>query len=123
METKEFSAEAAVSLVHHRLLCGFDQVQELGEFFVGHPVWTHEFAHKPTVERMRNAVLAQHPELSNWDDSECDETNWERYATDARNRFGDKLTFTKGDGGRTMSPMDTVKLVAPHAEVIGVELP
>lgn len=62
--TKTFSLTAILSATTGRLLCAFSDMHELAEFVEGHPIWAHEFASPDLTARLRDTLIAQHPDLA-----------------------------------------------------------
>ena len=75
--TRTFKTEVLLSITTGRLLCDFSDVQEAVEFICGESVWTHQFAHRPFVNEVRRALLAQVPQL----DVNADSVTTENYQT------------------------------------------
>jgi len=95
---KEFSLAAALSIVTGRIICDdFGQMHELAEWIMGHPIWTHEFAHKPLCEKMKNEVIRQFPELRNCSENLTGD-NWHEWYIIERKRIGvEVFDFEQGN--------------------------
>ena len=61
---KKFPTEVVLSITTGVLMCDFGQMQECCEFLMGMPIWTHQFAYGPLIEKLKSRVLKQHPQLS-----------------------------------------------------------
>lgn len=113
------SATTGVLLKHH----GFDELHELAEHVLGHPVWTHEFADAGTVRRLRDAVLAQHPALRDaepWAPDGDLAAYLAGYVERARARYGATLEVEAGTGERTESPLASMQRLAPDKPIVVV---
>jgi len=104
---REFSTAILLSLTGGTLLCKFDKMHEAAEFVLGHSVWTHEFGDLPTVNRLRNAVLAQHPQLADFPHEEVTPENWQQKLAEAEAKYGKVLTVKQGTDERTETPVDS----------------
>lgn len=109
METKEFSTAALASLTGHKLMTeSFSDVHEAAEFVVGHSIWTHEFADKNNVQKIREAILEQHPDLAGFDDSDVTSKNVVQRRIDLIAEYGTTRTLMKGDEQRLKNPIQTL---------------
>lgn len=110
---------------------GFSAQHRLTEHVLGHPVWTHEFAEKAIWERVKNALLAQHPELSSLPPYDREKaksakeagsvmTYVRSYVESAIKTCGETMTFTKGTAERTENPFESLRRIAPDKPIIGV---
>lgn len=110
---------------------GFSAQHRLAEHVLGHPVWTHEFAEGAIWERLRDALLLQHPELSSlppYDRMKAKEakrsgsvmTYVHAYVKAAVVACGETMTFTKGAAERTENPFESLRRIAPDKPIIGV---
>jgi hypothetical protein len=121
METKAFTTPVLVSLVSGKMLTtSFGALHECAEWVLGHPVWTHEFASKPFWERMKAALLAQHPDL----DVDCESVNkenWAAFMSALIERLGESREVVKGTAERTANPLTTLReAVGPDKPIIAV---
>jgi hypothetical protein len=90
-ETREWPTAVVVSLSSGRLLCEFSEMRRLAEWLVGHPIWTHQFAHIPFVDELRLSLVAQHPILLTFDAEAVTNENWMVKASEANAMFGATL--------------------------------
>lgn len=88
---KEYPTAAVLSLTTGVLLCEFSAMHELAEYLTGGPVWTHQFAHAPFNDEMREAIFAQHPGLSDVDASDVGGANWKSFVERCEEYFGSTL--------------------------------
>ena len=78
---RSYPTPVLLSITTGRLLCDFGDMQECAEFLCDSPVFTHQFAHKPFVDQLKAAVLAQYPQLNvNADGVTPD--NWQAWLAD-----------------------------------------
>ncbi len=125
---REFSIEAILGLVGGYILKEdvFSEMHELGEHVLGHAVWTHEFADRGLCERMRAALVAQHPalgELEVWDRARaCEDlkTYLAAYVGRQRTKYGALLSIERGAGERVESPIESLKRLAPDKPIFVV---
>lgn len=102
---KEFPTEVVLSITTGVLLCEFGAMHECCEFLCGGPVWTHQFAHRPFIEKLRSAVWMQHPQIAVGVNAKgVGPDNWEH--------FRDAMI---ADFGKTLS-------LVPASEVKGFEI-
>jgi len=92
-KTKTFPTEVVLSASSGRLLCEFSQMHEFVEWFVGSPVWTHQFAHGPFVEELKREIFRQHPSLKKFDADAVTTKNYQTKRADAIAAFGKTLTL------------------------------
>lgn len=111
-ETKEFELGAVLSITTGKLLCQFGDFHECAEWVVGGPIWTHHFASKKLTAAMRDAVIAQHPDLPTAL-PDCTTENWQEKLTALRAKLGDTRALTKGGGHRAMHPLDGIPAGKP----------
>lgn len=120
MEKKSFSLGAALTLVGGKLLCPMADVYELANFVLGYPVWTHEFADDATTDKMRAAVLAQHPVLSDVDTSIVSRENVYECLATWESIYGKTLEFSPGSGQRDESPVESAERIFGTDNVVGI---
>jgi hypothetical protein len=110
---------------------GFDAQHRLTEHVLGHPVWTHEFAEEALWQRVRDALLAQHPELSSLPPYDREKakrakaadnvmTYVHAYVRAATVACGETMTFFKGIAERTENPFESLRRIAPDKPILGV---
>lgn len=123
MATQSFTVAAALSAITGRLLCdSFGEVHALSEWVMGHSIWTHEFADKNLCERIKAAVIVQHPMLGESDASSLNETNFSDWLTNEEMRLGVKcMTFAKGTGARTEHPLESISRMFPDKPTIVIK--
>ncbi len=106
-ETKQFPTAVIASLSTGILLCDFNAMHEAAEFVMGHPIWTHHFASKELTQKMRKAVIAQHPDMPTALDGVTKE-NYKQHVEALEAKFGSTLPILGGDGRTAMSPLDGI---------------
>lgn len=74
--SRQFPTSAVLSLTTGVLLGEFSAMHKLAEYLTGGSVWTHQFAHGPFNDEMREAIFAQHPALRDVDASSVGRENW-----------------------------------------------
>lgn len=82
----------------------FSDIHECAEWLCGHPVFTHELVHKPTVERYRAEVIRQFPNMPTTEEAHAD---FEAAAVKATKAYGDKISVQRGSSERNASPIFT----------------
>ena len=95
--------------------CSYSDVMRVGEFVLGHPVWTHELADKGTTSRIEAAIRAQLPNLPS---RELAHEDWQKAATAATEAYGETVTLTEGTGERTENPVDSLARLTGRPEDI-----
>lgn len=107
MESKEFSTAAIATLSTGVLLCPFSDMHEAAEYLMGHPIWTHHFGSKDLSEKMRQAVLWQHPRMPT-SLSGITAENYKDHVVAIEEMFGATLVIRKGGGETAMHPLDGI---------------
>lgn len=128
---KQFSIEAVLGLVGGVILKDgvFGEMHELGEHVLGHAVWTHEFADEVLSERMRAALVAQHPllgKLEAWNRDQAKQNLGEylaAYVERQHAKYGSSLPVERGTGERTENPIESLRRMAPDKSIIVVAAP
>lgn len=92
-ETKQLDPAALSSLLHGIILCDFRSMHEAAEWVAGHPVWTHQFVHKPLRDRIKSEILRQFPTM---DTRKPDD--WKLRLDDVRATYGETVTVERGSG-------------------------
>jgi len=111
-DSRAFDVAVLVSITSGVLLVQpFSKVHEACEWLMGHPVWTHELGSEATVNRIKAAVLAQHPDLPS--EVTADRNNWDAVAASLRETYGATRDVAKGSGERTASPIETLRQMRP----------
>lgn len=85
---RSWNTEVLLSITTGRLLCEFSDVHRCVEFLNGGPVWTHQMAHKPFVDELKQAVLAQYPDLAAVDPESIDTANWQTRRDELIREYG-----------------------------------
>lgn len=118
MNTKQFKLGVVLSLTTGKLLCEFSELHEAAEYVLGHPVWTHEFADEQTVERIRNAVVTQHPGLADVDAKGVTKENWKEFLAAKEALYGEQITLQEGTQVREESPLESLERMVPGKPVL-----
>jgi hypothetical protein len=127
-EIKEFPIAVVLCLTTgYELGGGFDRAHEAMEHVLGHPIWTHEMAECGLWDRLREAVLAQHPNLGDAEafapgskDRAVIAEYLRGYIARAEAQFGKTLPLARGAAERTESPLASLERVAKGKPIIGV---
>lgn len=113
---KTFSTAAVLTLIEGALYCDFGEVHELAEFVAGHSIWTHEFADKALIARIKEAIFSQHPALREFS-KHIGET-WQQALARAEERWGKEIEIVKGDAERTENPLESLERIAPGKSAV-----
>lgn len=121
-DVKSFSIAAVLTWVTEVLLTHTPdlnhQVQILAEHVLGHPVWTHELFEDESLAAVREALLEQHPKLSEAELYEHNRSDGAAYTlayvAQAAATFGEQLDFTRGSRERTETPEESLSRIAPE---------
>jgi hypothetical protein len=89
--TREFPTAVVLSLSSGRMLCAFGEMHEFAEFLAGTSIWTHQLAHRPFMDELKDAIFKQHPELRDFDADSVTTENWKAIVKAAVKRFGKVL--------------------------------
>lgn len=125
-DTENWPTPVVLSLISGRLLCdSFGDLHALAERVDGGPIWTHEFASKGTFDRLRDAILRQHPALTAFTtDDVNDKATAQIAAVRGCQEFGTTLSIARPERpGRNKSPLDVLQEVAPDKPVFLVVVP
>lgn len=106
-ETRQFPTAVIASLSTGFLLCDFGTMHKAAEFVMGHPILMHHFASKELTQKMREAVIAQHPDMPVALDGVTKE-NYKQHVEALEAKFGSTLPMRGGDGHTAMSPLDGI---------------
>lgn len=119
-EAKKFSTAAILSVTTGRLLCKFEQMHELSEWLLGHPIWTHEFADEQLHARLKKAVFDQYPTIATtvW----IDGSDWKKWLAKQVKHLGASFTILKGKAERSEHPLESLERLAPGKPVIAIEV-
>ena len=119
MTTKAIDVATLVSITSGVLLVQpFSKVHEACEWILGHPVWTHELGSEKTVNRIKAAVLAQHPDLPS--EVKADRNDWDRVADGLRDWYGATRDVAQGTNEREADPLTTLREMVPDASIVVV---
>lgn len=122
-ERKDFPTLVVASTLTGVALChmrGIGPMHECIEWLFGGPVWTHEIVHGPTQDVYVEEGYRQFPDMPRADEAEKD---WRAAATKATAAYGETVSVARGNPDqRRESPLDTIRAVAAHAEVIPIVL-
>lgn len=117
LETKDFPTAAILSISTGRLLSPFEMMHEAIEWVMGHPVWTHELGSEAMANRLKEAVLSQHPQLSEID-VDLTKDNFKEWLKLQVAVFGDTLPLIRGSEVRTENPLESRQRLADDKPVI-----
>jgi|SRR5215204_1050230 len=110
-DMKHIDPAALACLTTGILLTDFSRLHEAAEWVLGHPVWTHQF---PSIaDKMRDAVLAQFPDMP----TTIDGSQWETIRDNVRKKYGTLVAVKRGD-----NPAISQFEYLPEAEVIVCEV-
>jgi hypothetical protein len=90
---REWPVAVVLSLASSRLLCSFSDMHTFAEWFIGEPVYTHQFAHRPFLEDMREAIYAQYPVLRTFDATAVSTESWRENLREAEKQYGRTLAM------------------------------
>lgn len=102
--TKMLDPAALAGLTTGVLLTDFSALHEAAEQVTGHQIWTHEFGSKETSEALREAVLAQFPDMPITIGPE----GWEYTRDSVRLAFGGTVEVAQGTAARASNPVETL---------------
>lgn len=118
---KDFDIGVLLTATTGKLLCPFADFHSFAEHLTGGPVWTHEFALEGFSERIRDAVLRQHPDLPT-EMGNVDKDNWRKRVADAEEQYGCAREVDPDLSlCRTCDPLETLQEVAGDKPVIVIE--
>lgn len=106
-EKKAYPLCVVLSMITGRLFCNFSLMHEMVEWFVGHPVWTHEFAEQAFFDRLKNLILEQHPELADFDADKVDSDNYADLLEQAKAKYGECVFLIQRPFDRTENPVES----------------
>lgn len=104
-DTRTFPLADVLSVTTSKLLCRFQDMHELAEWIAGHPIWSHEFADRELHERLKESVLADHPDLREVDASEVNRDNWSQYLDRWKEQYGSTREIRRGTMKREEDPV------------------
>jgi hypothetical protein len=90
-ETLSYPTAVVLSLSSGRMLCAFSEMHACAEFLAGTPILTHQFAHRPFIQELREAIFRQHPALREFDADAVTRDTWMVIRDAAVTRFGAEL--------------------------------
>ena len=117
---KDCGLELVISIATARAFTNFQEMGELAEFLLGHSIWTHEFADGALWNRLRYALLQQHPQLSAVKPEHFND-DWKAELLVCRERYGNSFRIVRGKAERQESPLASIQRLAPHLPVIVIE--
>lgn len=118
--SKDFPLGVVLSLTTGKMLCNFRDMHEAAELVLGHPIWTHEFADQGLHDKIKQQVLAQHPDLADVTGEDVTPDNYTAWMEQANRNYGHERTLVGGRGERAESPIESLQRIAPGKPVIGV---
>lgn len=107
-EVREFPTLVVASTVVQRALCemAWSDFRDCAQWLFGGLIWTHEFAHEPTVDAIREEGYRQFPYLPTQAEADRDVDNAARLALAG---YGPTVRVERGTHGRRESPTDTAR--------------
>lgn len=116
-EIKRFRSLILGTITCDVMLCegSIGDVHEAVSHLCGHPVWTHEIG--LYADDAASEILRQFPGFPSGKPDD-----WRTCAEDIVKRFGEFLDVQAGTGERDANPLETLQVVAPHAQVIIVDI-
>lgn len=102
MSKKRFPTHAIMTMKTDICMGSFSDAQELAEWVMGHPVWTHELLSlaKPIKEELER----QFPDLP----TEATKDNWKEVLATAIQTHGEHLEVIQGSAERTQNPIESL---------------
>jgi hypothetical protein len=85
--------------------CNYTDMMDVYSMLLGEEVWTHEIAHAPTVDAVRQEGLLQFPLMPL---PEFAEQNWEAALDKAISAYGHFVTVKRGNHKRREGPIATL---------------
>lgn len=122
MTDKTFPTLHVASCITGIGLCegmNYSRMQEIASHLFGTPIWTHELAHRPTVDACREEGYRQFPAMPTQAEAEA---NWQAAADKAVAAYGETVTVAEGTHGRREHPVDTLAAMVPAERIAIVHL-
>lgn len=114
MVTKLFPMHAILTMKTGILMGDFGTAQELMEWVVGHPVWTHEIpSHFKTMQEKLSGLFPLLP-------SDANKSNWKQILASAIADFGNELEVPQGSEERSQSPLESLAAMVGEDKVTAV---
>ncbi|HQR07021.1 MAG TPA: hypothetical protein PLN21_09375 [Gemmatales bacterium] len=98
---KRFNMSAVMTLYTGICMCNFSEAQELMEWIMGHPVWTHEMPMH--FDYAKNTIASLFKGLP----GNANSNNWQEVLAEAVELHGEKVEIPKGVSKRDQSPIET----------------
>lgn len=121
MDAKEYPTLEVASALTGIGLCdikgGYSKMMEIYSHLLGESIWTHELAHEPTVDAVREEGYRQFPDMPTPAEASAD---FEAAAAKATAAYGPTVFVHKGAHGRRENPMSTLTAMRPDAEIVPV---
>lgn len=114
MNKKRFPTHAIMTMKTRICMGDFGVAQELAEWVMGHPVWTHELLSlaKPIKEELER----QFPDLP----TEANKDNWKEVLATAIETHGEHLEVIQGSAERTQNPIESLVALVGEDKVLPV---
>jgi hypothetical protein len=97
----------------------FSEMMECASWLCGYPIWTHELAHGPTIDQYKTEGYEQFPAMPTKAEAEAD---YVAAAAKAISAYGEAVEVRQGSSKRHEGPVDTLRAMAPHVDVIPVKI-
>lgn len=128
-DAKQFSTETVMSVLTGKMMVrAFSDIHECISHVVGHDVWTHEMADEGLWRRAVANITTADPRfltLPVAPDTAGKGLSGEAWLAaiqpwmdEVKAIVGDTVTLPKGSDERTKEPIETLRAMAPNAEVI-----
>jgi hypothetical protein len=91
-------------------------IQELAEWALGHPVWTHELADRKVWQRLSDRLVKQFPQLPVRGDDAVED--WKALGAKLVREMGETLAIRKGSDERTEDPISSLQRLAPDKPIV-----
>ena len=115
----KFDIGTILSITHGRLLTDISNVYKILNYLLDDDLFTHQL---PRAGRFaKNFIIAQHPELSKWDefDKNITHENWKKYVKNAELLFGKELEIEPIPAGlwTYKSAIEEAKEMVPDKQI------
>ena len=113
-EQREIRTDILLSITTGVLLVkDFSLMHGASEFIMGHPIMLHHFGSEVMCAKLREAVLAQHPDLIPELGKGINSDNWEEKIEALVSRFGQTRIIAKGVGNPDYNPLEGIPANVP----------
>jgi hypothetical protein len=105
MDARRFPTVAVASLSTGVLLCDFRAVQEVAEYVMGHPIWTHHFVDAALWQEIQRAIIDQCPGMPT--EIPADANSWDVVLA-IEEKIGRTISIRRGSGLTALLPSDGI---------------